>query len=104
MTGVVSQRAVNPRSREEKRMSTDVNIAKQIVHDELESQIKTAEAKLEVLKARAEAAEANVEIKANAALLAEKQAIEQKLQELKKLSDDRWERAKSYPGRMADFE
>jgi hypothetical protein len=39
--------------REEKRMSTEVNIAKQVVHDKLESQIKAAEAKLETQKARA---------------------------------------------------
>jgi hypothetical protein len=46
----------------------------------------------------------NVEIKAYAALLDEKQAIEQKLQELKKSSDERWERAEAGPGRLADFE
>ena len=45
-------------------MSTDVNMAKQAIHDKLESQIKTAEAKLDTLKARAETAKANVEIKA----------------------------------------
>jgi hypothetical protein len=34
----------------EKRMSIDVNMAKKAIHDKLESQIKTAEAKLETEK------------------------------------------------------
>jgi phage shock protein A len=41
-------------------MSTDVNVAKQVIHDKLQSQIKTVEAKRDTLKARAEAAKANV--------------------------------------------
>ena len=53
-------------------MSTDVKLAKQAIHDKLESQIKTAEAKLDTLKARAETAKANVEIKAIAELLTKK--------------------------------
>ena len=73
-------------------MTNDVKLAKQAVHDKLQSQIKTLEAKLETLKARADSTKANVEIKAYAALLDEEQAIEQKLQELKKSSDERWER------------
>jgi len=56
-------------------MSTEVNIAKQAIHDMLESKIKTAEAKLDTLKARAENAKANVEIKAVAELLAKKPVI-----------------------------
>src|ERR1700686_3365984 len=37
--------------REENKMTTDVNnLAKQAIHDKLESQIKTAEAKLDTLK------------------------------------------------------
>jgi hypothetical protein len=66
---------------EEKRMNTDVNIAKQVVHDELESQIKTVEAKLNTSEARAETAKANLEIKAIAALLPKTQVIRQKVQE-----------------------
>ena len=85
-------------------MTNDVNLAKQVVHDKLESQIKTLEAKLDTLKARVDATKANVEIKAYAALLDEKQVIEQKLQELKHSSDERWERAEADPGRLADFE
>jgi len=73
-------------------MSTDVNGAKQAIHDKLESQIKTAEAKLDTLKARAEAAKANIEIKAIAELLPKKQAIQQKLRELKRSGEDRGSR------------
>jgi phage shock protein A len=85
-------------------MTNDVKLAKLAVHDKLQSQIKTLEARLETLKARADSTKANVEIKAYAALQDEKQANEQKLQELKKSSDERWERAETDPGRLADFE
>jgi len=86
-------------------MNDDVKIAKQAVHDKLESQIKTAETKLEVLKARAEAAKANLEIKAIAALLPRKEAIRQKLQELKNVGVERWEQAKTdLERRIAEFE
>jgi hypothetical protein len=86
-------------------MNNDAKIAKQAVHDKLESQIGTAEAKLEVLKARAEAAKANLEIKAIAALLPKKKAIQQKLQELKNLGAERWEQAKTdLERRIAEFE
>jgi cell division protein FtsB len=84
--------------------NNDVKLAKQAVRDKFQSQIKTLEAKLETLKARADSTRAKVEIKAYAALLDEKQAIEQKLQELKKSSDERWERAEADAGRLADFE
>jgi len=86
-------------------MSNEVKVAKQVVHDKLESQIKTAEAKLDTLKAQAEAAKANVEIKSITALLPRKQVIRQKLQELKKSGGDRWEQAKAdLEGGIADFE
>ena len=65
-------------------MTNDVNMAKQAIHDKLESQINTAEAKLSTLKARAETSKANVELKAITELLTRKQAILQKLHELKK--------------------
>jgi multidrug resistance efflux pump len=90
---------------EEKRMSNDVNMAKQVIHDKFESQIKTAEAKLDTLKARAEATKANVEIRAISELLPKKQVIQQKLQQLKKSGGDQWAQAKAdLEGRIADFE
>jgi hypothetical protein len=88
----------------EKYMS-DVDLAKQVVHDKLESQIKTAQSKLDTLKAQAEAAKANVEIKAIATLLPKKQVIQQKLQELKQASGDKWEQVKTdLEARIAEFE
>ena len=86
-------------------MNRDLNMVKQAIHDKLEAQIKTAEAKLETLKARAETAKANLEIKAIAELLPKKLVIQQKLQELKKSGEDRWEQAKAdLEARIAEFE
>jgi capsule polysaccharide export protein KpsE/RkpR len=86
-------------------MSTDVSLAKQAIHDKLESRIKTAEAELGTLKAQAENAKANVEIKAIAELLTKKHVIQQKVQELKKSDGGRLEHAKAdLETRIADFE
>jgi multidrug resistance efflux pump len=86
-------------------MNASLEIAKQAIHDKLESQVKTAEAKLDAVKARVEAAKADLEIKAIAALLPKKQAIQQKLEELKNLSADRWKQAKAdLERRIAEFE
>jgi len=86
-------------------MSNDANIAKQIVHDKLESQVKTAEAKLNMLKAQAETAKANVEVKATAALQPKIQVIRQKLEELKKAGGDQWVQTRSdLEGRIAEFQ
>jgi len=90
---------------EEHRMSAEVNIAKQAIHDMLESKIKAAEAKLDTLMARAENAKAKVEIKAVAELLAKKPVIRLKLQELKNAGGDRWEQSKNdLEVRITDFE
>jgi multidrug resistance efflux pump len=86
-------------------MSTEVNIAKQAIHDMLESKIKTAEAKLDTLKARAEKAKANVEIRAIKELLTKRPLIRLKLQELKNSGGDRWEQAKAdLEVHIAEFE
>jgi len=86
-------------------MSTEVNIPKQAIHDKLESKIKAAEAKLDTLKARAENAKANVEIKAISELISKKPLIRQKLQELKNSGEDRWEQAKAeLEVRITEFE
>jgi multidrug resistance efflux pump len=81
---VVSKQSYRKTIHEEDGMSAAVKIAKKVIHDKLESQIKTAEAKLDTLKAQAETAKADIEIKAIKALLTEMQAIVQKLRELKK--------------------
>ena len=86
-------------------MSTEVNVAKQAIHYKLQSQIKTAEAKLDTLKSRAETAKANVEIRAIAELSTKKPVIQHKLQELKKSAGDQWERVKAdLETRITDFE
>jgi hypothetical protein len=86
-------------------MSSDVKLAKQAIHDKLESQINTAEAKLNTLKAHVEAAKANVELKAVTELLTRKQTILQKLHELKKSDGGQWDRVKAdLEARIIDFE
>ncbi len=86
-------------------MNTSVTIAKQAVHDKLESQIKLAEAKLHTLKSQAENAKANAEIKAIADLFPKKQSIQRKLQDLKKSGGEAWDRAKAdLETLIADFE
>ena len=86
-------------------MSTSATTTKQAVHDKLESQIKLAEAKLHTLKAEAENAKANVEIKAIADLASKKLSIDRKLQELKKASGEAWNRANAdLEALIADFQ
>jgi predicted nucleic acid-binding Zn-ribbon protein len=86
-------------------MSTQANVTRQVIHDKFESQIKTAEAKFDSLKAKAESGKANIEIKAITSLLPKKQTIREKLEELKKSGGDRWEQAKTdLEGHIADFE
>jgi len=76
-------------------MSAGASIAKQVVHDKLESQIKTAEARLATLRARAVSAKANVEIEAIEELLPRTRTIQQKFQDLKKSGGSQWDQAKS---------
>ena len=86
-------------------MNADMNVAKQTLLHKLEAQIKTVEAKLDTMNARAENAKADVEIKAIATLVPKKLAIQQKLQELKKSGGDRWEQTKAdLEARIADLE
>jgi hypothetical protein len=79
--------------------------AKLATHHQGKSETKAEEAKLNTLKERLDAIRTNVEGKAIAELLAKKQVIQQKLEELKKSGGDRWEHAKAViEGRIADFE
>jgi outer membrane murein-binding lipoprotein Lpp len=88
-----------------RKIMSNVDLAKQVVHDKLESQIKTAQTKLDALKTQAEAATANLEIKAVATLLPKEQMIQQKLQELKQAGGDKWEQVKTdLEARIAEFE
>jgi len=86
-------------------MSTETNIAKQAVHDKIDSQIKTVQAKLETLKAKAQTAKANAELKLIADLIAKKQTIDHKINELKKSSDGSYQQAKAdVESRIAELE
>ncbi len=90
---------------EENSMSTDVKLAKQAIHDKLKSQINTTEAKLKTLKARAQRAKANVELKAITKLLTRKQTIAKKLKGLKKSGGDRFEQVRAdVEARITDLE
>ena len=86
-------------------MSTPTNVAKQAVHDKIESQVKTVQAKLDALKAKAEAAKAIAEIKSIADLVVKKQAIDRKLSELKTSGASKYQQAKAdIESRVADLE
>jgi len=87
------------------RMCTGANMVKQATHDKFETQIKIVEARLDMVKAQAESARADAEIKVVAELLARKRALELELKALKKLGGDRWERAKAdLEAHVAHFE
>jgi len=86
-------------------MSTEMNIAKKVLHDKIESQVNTVQAKLDTLKAKAQAAKANAELKVIADLMTQKHAIDQKLGELKQSSETTYQQAKSdVESRIADLE
>jgi hypothetical protein len=65
-------------------MTTDADVAKRVIQDELEFQINTAKAKLEVLANRAEGTTVQAEVEAYKTLSPKVQAIQQKFRELKK--------------------
>ena len=86
-------------------MSTGMNIAKKVIHDKIESQINSVQAKLETLKAKAEATKANAELKMIVDLLTKKQAIDHKLNELKKSSETAYQKTKTdVESRVAELE
>ena len=86
-------------------MNIDLTVAKQQVYDEVESWIKTAQAKLETLKGQAEGKMTKVEVDAYETLLPKLQAIQQKLQQLRKSSGKQWKQLKADLDRLiADFE
>ena len=65
-------------------MNIEVNMAKKAIQDKLESEIKAAAAKLQTLKAEAETAKADFEIKAITELLTKQHEILQHLWEGRK--------------------
>jgi hypothetical protein len=86
-------------------MTVETKLAKHAVLDQLESMIKTAEAKLETLRARAEAAKASAEIKAIAEIASHRIQIRQKLEELRKATGSDWELLKkNLESQVAEFQ
>jgi hypothetical protein len=76
-------------------MTTDANIVKQVIEDELEFQINTAKAELEVLANRAEGTMVKAEVEAYETLMPKLQAIQRKQQELKKSTGAQWKQTKA---------
>jgi hypothetical protein len=75
-------------------MSIETKAAKEAIHNVLEAKIKTLESKFEMLKAQAETTKATAEIKAIAAIAAQKIQLRQKFEELRNLRNGNWEHAK----------
>lgn len=75
-------------------MKSNVRITKQVIEDEIESQINSAKAKLEVLASQAEGTMVKSEVEAYEDLIPKLQAIEQKLQQLKDATGAQWEQTK----------
>ena len=71
-----------------------VNAARKAVYDKVESQIHTFEAQLATLKAKAESAKADAEIKALANLATAKVTLDRKVAELKKTGETTFQQAK----------
>jgi phosphoglycerate-specific signal transduction histidine kinase len=85
-------------------MATDAKSAKQVLQDELEAQINTAKAELEVLASRAEGTMVKAEVEAYETLIPKLQAIQQKMQELKKSTGTQWQQTKAdLEALMSDF-
>ena len=81
------------------------NTAKKAVDDTIEAQVKTVQAKLDVLKLKAEAAKAITEVAAIAELVTRKGAIDQKLSELKTSGASKYQQVKAdIESRVAELE
>ena len=81
------------------------NVARKAIHDRIEAQIKIAHAKLESLKAKAESTKAKTELAVIVELLTKKQAIAQKVSELKTSGETTYEQAKNdVESRIAELE
>jgi polyhydroxyalkanoate synthesis regulator phasin len=86
-------------------MTTVTQIARKAVHDKIESQIKIARAKLDALKARAESAKSNAELKGIVELLTKTRAIDRKVSDLKQSSEAVYNQTKSdIEARVAELE
>jgi hypothetical protein len=101
-----SQRTPTQRS---EVMSTQTNVAvnaaRKAVYDKVESQIHTFEAQLATLKAKADSAKADAELKAIASLVTAKRTLDQKVAELKNAGEAAFQQAKAdVEARIAEFD
>jgi hypothetical protein len=90
-------------------MSTQANVAvnatRKAVYDKVDSQIHTFEAQLATVKAKAESARADAELKAIANLVVAKRTLDQKVAELKEASETAFQQAKAdVEARIVEFE
>ncbi|MGB9032887.1 MAG: hypothetical protein WCC27_22380 [Acidobacteriaceae bacterium] len=76
-------------------MTIAVEATKHAVHDKLESQVRSLAATIAQLKAKAQNSKADAELKAIANLAATQLRIHQKLDELSKAGDEKWEQNKA---------
>lgn len=82
-----------------------LNAARKAVYDKFESQIHMFEAQLATLKAKAESAKADAELKAIANLVTATRALGQKVAELKKTGEAAFQQAKTdVEARIAEFD
>ena len=82
-----------------------VNAARKAVYDKVDSQIHTFEAQLATLKAKAELAKADAELKAIAHLVTAKRTLDQKVAELKKAGEAAFQQTKAdVEARIAEFD
>jgi len=82
-----------------------VNAARKAVYDKVESQIHTFEAQLATLKAKAESAKSDAELKAITNLVTAKRTLDQKVAELKKTGEAAFQQAKAdVEARIAEFD
>jgi len=85
-------------------MTIEGNLAKQVIEDELESQINTAKAELEVVTSRAQGTLVKAEAEAYETLMPKLLAIQQKMQEMKKSTGAQWQQMKTdLEGLINDF-
>jgi hypothetical protein len=90
-------------------MNTQANVAvsaaRKAVYDKVESQIHTFEAQLATLKARAESAKADAQIKAIANLATAKLTLDQKVADLKTAGESAFQQVKAdVDARIAAFD
>ena len=76
-------------------MKIAATLARQVAHEKLESQIKTAQERLDALKTEAESVKSSAESEAVSALAPKTKIIQHRLKELKKSGGAQWEHAKA---------